>query len=209
MRQLSTREIVLACVLGTSILFLVWWNFIRGDAVLPGAGAGGDEQAAGAIPGASVPLLALDRHTAAPELHDHVRNLFAYSKSPEEIADEQRRAEELRRMQELAEQRRREEQERLAREAAAAAERAKNTQVVPREAPPPTLTLKLVGLMGPPKDKIVVLADPRPGGEIFLARQGGVIANDFKVLDIQYDTVTIGYVNPKWEQLKRTLKLGS
>jgi hypothetical protein len=69
------------------------------------------------------------------------------------------------------------------------------------------MALKFIGYMGDPRNKIVVFSDGSPNGDLVLARKGDIIREQFRVLDIDFETVTMGYVNPKWSE-RRTLRMG-
>ena len=70
------------------------------------------------------------------------------------------------------------------------------------------MNLRFIGYMGDPKNKIVVFSDGTPNGDLFLARKGEVVRENFVLLDVDFETVTLGYVNPKWND-RRTLRMGS
>ena len=61
--------------------------------------------------------------------------------------------------------------------------------------------------MGSPQTPLAILADG-PSGDIIVVHQGEVIREQFKVIKIEFDSVTIGYVKPDWTETK-TLKMGS
>lgn len=103
--------------------------------------------------------------------------------------------------------------------AAAAAEAAKNQPpidpatglpvgVVPPPPPkpmPPAVTLRYSGYLGSEHDKMAVLYS---GEDMLLARSGDVVEKQFKILDIGYDWVKIGYVDPQFADQYQKLRMG-
>jgi hypothetical protein len=146
------------------------------------------------------------------------RNIFRYGNlpppppSPEEVARVEaarRAAEEARQAAILAEQKR------LAEEA----ESAKNQPVIdpatglppgvqpppPPKPAPPAVTLRYSGYLGSERGKMAVLYS---GEDMLLARAGDVVEKQFKVLDIGYDWVKIGYVDPRFSDEFQKLRMG-
>jgi type IV secretory pathway VirB10-like protein len=148
------------------------------------------------------------------------RNLFDYGvikpppPSPEEVARMQ--AEAARRQQQ--EEKAREEAEQLRREAAArqeeearraAQERAQQLAENPPPPPPPAVPvcdLKLFGLVGEPGRKRAIFLD---GDKYLTAREGEIVKQQFKVEKIGYDSLRLGYTDPRFASEHVTLSLGS
>lgn len=148
------------------------------------------------------------------------RNLFDYGEmkppppSPEEVARMQ--AESARRQAQEAEAR--EEAERLRREALerqqeearrAAQEHEEQVRLNP-PAPPaataPACDLKLFGLVGEPGRKLAIFID---GNTFLTAREGETVKQVFKVEKIGYDSLRLGYTDPRFASEHVTLALGS
>jgi len=207
MRTLSTREIVLAIFLVGVIAFFAWrWH--GGEAAEASRGGTHAAQAAFAA-GADLPLLALDRASDLPSVDDaKLRNLFNYSKSPDEYEAERLEAERIKKLAAEAERRRREEQERAAKEADERAKWAREHPAPPPAPTPPEMSFKFLGYLGKPADKLAVLSDTGGGGDIHSVRAGEGIDGKFKVLQIDYETMTLGYTDPKFSQEQKILRMG-
>jgi hypothetical protein len=61
---------------------------------------------------------------------------------------------------------------------------------------PPVINLSYLGFLGPKENKIAVFED---GQDLLLARRGEVIKQQFLVLDFGYETVVMGYVDPRFK----------
>ena len=208
MRGMNMREIALICILMVAIGFLAWWNLSSDK---PGTAARGPLREPGAAAGSAgqVPVLALNRRNEQPTMDEaRMRNLFNYTKSPEEYEQERLEAERAENLRQEAEKRRKEEQERLAKEAE---ERRKWEVEHPKPPPPPqapAANFKFLGYLGPPKDKLAVLSVGGPSGDVHIVRKGEVIDGKFKVLEIDFETLTLGFVDPKFSDQKRTFRMG-
>lgn len=152
----------------------------------------------------------LDQRQAV-KIRTHSRNLFNYSKSPDEVADEIRRQKEAERLAKEAAERRRQQQEA---EARAAIDRAKQLAINPPPPEPPMIPFRFIGKMGELKHPLAVLADAG-SGEIYTVKEGEIIQDKFKVKKIELDAVTIGYTdaliakNPDWAGRDKIIKMGS
>jgi len=145
------------------------------------------------------------------------RNLFEYGKppvkapTPEELAA----IEEARRKREEEERLRREEAERLRqlalekqqRDAAEAARRISEPVVPPPppKAIPPSINLKYIGMVGEPDDKIAIFLD---GAQFLMAREGETVKEDFRIEKISYDTLQMGFTDPRFEGETRLMPMG-
>jgi hypothetical protein len=157
------------------------------------------------------------------------RNLFQYGRakppppSPEEL-ERRRRAEEerLKRMEEEA-RRRKEDEERRRRQQAEAQKaldalnrknrpaKAKAKAPVPQEPkrePPPPISLKLVGYLGPAESRIAVFIKDK-GKEVVLGKKGEVIEGKFRLLELGAESVEMGYVDPQHADSSKIIQLGS
>jgi hypothetical protein len=148
------------------------------------------------------------------------RNLFDYGESkppppsPEEVARMQaesaKRAEQENQAREEAERLRREALERQQEEqrqaAPARADEARLHPPAPAAPTAPACDLKLFGLVGEPGRKLAIFID----GDTFLtAREGEVVKQVFKVEKIGYDSLRLGYTDPRFASEHVTLSLGS
>ncbi|MCI0407294.1 MAG: hypothetical protein L0191_01810 [Acidobacteria bacterium] len=70
---------------------------------------------------------------------------------------------------------------------------------------PPAITLRYSGYLGAERDKMAVLYS---GEDMLLARAGDVVERQFRVLDIGYDWVKIGYVDPQFADQYQKLRMG-
>lgn len=70
---------------------------------------------------------------------------------------------------------------------------------------PPAITLRYSGYLGSEQNKMAVLYN---GEDMLLARSGDVLEKQFKVLDIGYDWVKIGYVDPQFADQYQKLRMG-
>ena len=205
MRKLSSKEIFLA-VLFSSLLLVVWIQFKRG--AFSGAPLAPDVRAIGKVADAKAfppPPRVETTDPPAVKIRDHLRNLFNYSRSPDEVAEEERQRREAERLAREAEDRRRKEAEEAARRAQEDA--ARLASLPPPPPPAPAIPFKFIGKMGSPQTPLAILADAT-NGDIVVVRQGEVVREQFKVIKIEYDSVTIGYVKAEWTETK-TLKMGT
>jgi hypothetical protein len=196
-KKVSTREIVLAVVLVAAGIWYIW--YLTGSS-MPGSGPGEGADALKAFDTGDAPRVRMDLLAGLAEPYDQEgRDLFKYSKRPPTAA-------------ELEAERRRLEAERLAREAALKKQREARTarQNKPRPAAPPRpsgprpprISFKYIGYLGPKDDRIAVFEQ---GEELILARVGETVQDQFRVREIEYETVVIGYTDSRFEKLSETL----
>ena len=148
--------------------------------------------------------------TIAPErvpIRDGLRDLFDFAESPEERAiriEEARRAKivEMRRARELADAMKRE------------VDRVKAQHQYDLDHPePPAVTLRLLGKMGSPKQPLAILASA--DGEVHFVRSGETVADDFTLLELGFESATIGYAealvasHPEWKSRKTVIRMGA
>lgn len=188
----------------------------RPDLVAPPAAGGagrGRSLAADAVPDVKLDALASARSSYDPR----GRNLFQYGQRqaptppppPPEVVQQQ----EMQRRMEEEEQRRR--VEAILAQKAAEEERLRQQQqtMQPQQPPPPAAAAaapeadyKFVGYMGKAADKIAVLMHD---GEVVLAKEGERLGKDFVVRQIEFDTVELGYTDPKFKAQKKLLPMGN
>jgi len=76
----------------------------------------------------------------------------------------------------------------------------------PPKPPPPAIAYKFIGYIGPPEKKIAVLND---GTDMIFVHQGDVLAKQFKVLEIGYESIKFGYTDPQFKGESQTLPMSS
>jgi len=75
----------------------------------------------------------------------------------------------------------------------------------PKPIPPP-ITYKFIGYVGPSENKIAILHD---GTDILFVRQGEKVGGQFKILEIGYESIKFGYLDPKFKGETTTLPMSS
>jgi hypothetical protein len=70
---------------------------------------------------------------------------------------------------------------------------------------PPAITLRYSGVLGSASRRMAVLYS---GEDVILAHVGDTVERQFKVLDIGYDWVKIGYVDPQFADEYQKLRMG-
>jgi hypothetical protein len=63
---------------------------------------------------------------------------------------------------------------------------------------PPEVTLQFVGFIGPPEDKTVFLTDEE-AEENYIAGVGEAVAGQFRIMEIGYEYVEVGFTDPLFE----------
>lgn len=191
-RKLSRREIGFVSILGLAGVIYVLYS---GGGVLQGTGDDPGLVDEGA-PQDAAPVVRMDLLQASfAEYGQDGRDLFKYQKRPPTQAE----LDAMKRQQDLANQRKK-----------AAAEKRAEKKPPPTRTPRPTgprlprVTFQYVGYIGPKDDRIAVFEE---GQELILGRNGDVVRDDFRIVEIQYDTVVIGFTDPKFEDKTQTLRL--
>jgi hypothetical protein len=176
----------------------------------------------GQLASVKLPSVLMDRLQEPKAPYDpSQRNIFRYGNipppppSPEELArieEARKQAEEARQAAIKAEQER---QAQLAAQQAAAAAQPPVDPITglpvgatppPLARPqPPAITLRYSGILGSSASRIAVLYS---GDDVILARVGDTVEKHFKVLDIGYDWVKIGYVDPLFANDYQKLRMG-
>ena len=75
---------------------------------------------------------------------------------------------------------------------------------MPATPQPPGIPLKFIGYLGPKDDRIAVFED---GKELYIAQAGEVVQEQFRVVEIRFETVVMGYTDEKWAGRTRELTL--
>jgi hypothetical protein len=224
------REIVLGLVL---LALVVVFLYLRAG----GAVAAGGEEAEFVTgpPGAvaktlstlasvKLPDVMLERLQDPPIRYDPTqRNIFRFGNmpppppSPEELAriEEARRAAEAARQAALQEEQRRQAELLAEQQAQQAAQQPPIDPATglpvgmipppPARPAPPAVTLRYSGYVGAERNKLAVLFS---GEDLVLARVGDTVDRQFRVLDIGYDWVKIGYVDPQFADEYQKLRMG-
>lgn len=210
------REIVLGAVL----LVIVFWYF--SPSAPPPAEEGEQDEAKTE----DLLLEAIRRIRGAGEVAEMIRNVDSYDgggrnlfdygviKPPPPSQEELDRLAAERAAREEAERLKREEAERLRAEAQRRLEEqarlaARNATPPPPAAPakpvPPNVNVKFIGVIGDPEDKIAIFLDK---DDFILAKEGDTVKDDFVVQQISYDTLRMGFTDPRFEGESRILPMG-
>ena len=68
----------------------------------------------------------------------------------------------------------------------------------------PRIDLTYLGYLGPKDDRIAVFED---GEAVVLGRIGEVIKDDYRIIEIQYGSVVMGFTRPDLENKTQTLNM--
>jgi hypothetical protein len=215
----SLKGHVRELVLGIALVVIVLWYVT--PAPPPDLAAPVEEAAPGGDPVVEVirRLREIGSPVAAGARGDYKgggRNLFDYGvivpppPTPEELArmeeERRRREEEERQRREEAERLRQEALERQREEARKAAERAAREPPPPPPKPvPPAIDVTFIGVIGEPENKIAIFLD---GKDYLLAKEGEVVKGKFRVQKISYDTLQMGFTDPRFASENRILPMG-
>ncbi len=198
-RKLSRREIgLIAALVLAAVLYLRYGGL--GSSPGPSSAPPVDAKQAAAM--ADPPVVHMNLLAAAEVPYDvDGRDLFKYSKRPptaEELAAERERLRRLAEQEKAANAARQKAMEqRAAQQAAAPPPR-------PVEPQPPRVPFKYLGYFGPKDDKIAVFEDNK---EIVLARAGDVLRDQFKLVEIEYESAVIGYTKPEFANKTQKLTM--
>lgn len=208
-RALTPRERNLALVL-ILLGVVAMWSVFRPDEEARQAAQAKREAQRRREPGAEdAPRVRMDLLARSSEdVAESARDLFKYAPRPPsraEVARLKREAEEARRQAEIERKR----QEEMAKIAAIQAQKEAEARALlpPPPPPPPTppsINFQYLGYLGPKDGKIAVFMD---GQDMVLARVGEVLKREFKVVDIKYDTVVMGYVKKEFQSQTRELPI--
>jgi hypothetical protein len=199
-RKLSRREASLGVILTIVVLGWLWF---RSDDPFQGGAAAGELTEIAQL--GAAPVVRMDLLAARDVKFDQAgRDLFKYGKKPLS-AEDLAALEAQRRAREEAERRAREEAERRRKEAEARAQQ-QQTQTVNQTSRPtvPRINLKYLGYLGPKDDRIAVFED---GDDVVLGRVGEVVKDDYRIVEIQYGSVVMGFTRPDLENKTQTLNM--
>ncbi len=76
----------------------------------------------------------------------------------------------------------------------------------PARPTPPSIKYKFIGYLGPPENKIAVLHD---GTDMVFVSSGDELEEKFLVLDIGYESIKFGFLDPQFENESKTLPMTS
>ncbi len=183
----SGREIFLMVLLGAAVIWALW--YLARDKPVGAPGAGSDDEKPAWLSD-DAPRVRMDLLAGQAEPYDpNGRDLFKYARRPSTRAELQalKKKPVVKKPPPKPSVRR---------------------PPVVRKSPkpagpvPPRIPFTYIGRLGTMNDRIAVFEE---GEEIHLARQGEMVGKDFRVVDIDYETVVIGYTDPKFEKLTKTL----
>jgi hypothetical protein len=212
----KTKEILLGALL-CAIGVVVWINL--GSIQQTERSAARRGGAAGRIDPASIKVFPVDWAALTaprPSYDPNGRNIFQFgalpAPTPVPLTPEEQAA--IRKAQEAAQQAAAQQaaQQQAAQQVAqvaaqkAAEELANQPPPPPPRPVPPPINYKFIGYIGPPEHKIAVLHD---GTDLVFVRKGEVIAGSFKILDIGYESIKIGYTDPQFKGESQTLPMSS
>lgn len=206
-RTLSGREWKLLGALGAATAAWLWYSG-GGDVERRGGATRASREASGAVAVGEAPVVRLDLLARQPPDYDGGgRDLFKYAQRPPSPAEIRRMREEEERRRRAAEEAARRAAEeatrRAAEEAARQAELARNPPPPPPPQPP-AISLRFIGVIGPPKDKIAIF---ETGKELLLAKKGEAVQGEFRVVDIKYQSVVMGYTRKEFRHVTRELPM--
>ncbi len=154
------------------------------------------------VPSVKIDLLSQNSATFDPT----GRNLFNYDKpkpTPAELEAIRKAQEEAQRRAEEERKRREEELRKQAEQAQKDAEQ--RSHLPPPPAPPPSVTFKYIGYIGNPDDKIAVLEE---GKDLYFGKEGETVKEHFLIVNIDFDSLIVGYNKPEWQKQTKVLPLG-
>ena len=207
------KELLLGLLLVATAV-VVWRNLGEEPATAPAGSRGGRPATRVDLNLVRVfPVMWAALSTPRPSYDPSGRNVFQYGAipvpTPPPLTPEEQAA--VRAAQERAELERlraeQEAQQRAAEEAVRfAAQQAAATPPPPPRPQPPPVNLKFIGYLGPPEAKIAVLHD---GADFIFARPGDEVAKGVTILEIGYESIKFGYVDPKFKGESLTLPMSS
>ena len=208
MRKLSPRENALLGLLTASAIIWLWWTAAHqgGPSRAQLAEA---EKARKAQKAQATPVVRMDLLVGAHEGYDESgRDLFKFAQRPpsaEEIRPMEAQALQARKTQEAIDAQRRLDEERFRQQQAEQAALAASQPPPPPPPPqPPAITFNYVGYLGPKNDRIAVFED---GENVVLAKKGERLREEFKVMDIRYESVVLGYTRKEFKDQTRELMM--
>jgi hypothetical protein len=201
-RQLSGREKGLALLLVGATAWVVWSQATK--QIGPSSADIAIEKAKEASV-ESAPVVRMDLLERESDSFDGGRrDLFQYSVRPPTAAELRARRDEEERERLRRELEAKANAEAAARMAEDRERRAKELAINPPKPPAPPIQLKYLGYFGPKTDKIAAFED---GEEVLVAKQGDIVKGQFRVVEIRYESVVMGYTNPQFRNETRELAM--
>jgi hypothetical protein len=210
------REIILGALL-VAIAIALWHNLGGDSTTSEGGGSRGGPMVRVNLDSIKLP----DVNWAAlqaprPAYDPSGRNIFTYGvivppPPPPMTAAEKKAIEDAQKAAAVE----REKQEQLMREAdARRAQEVQAQQVAlanatptpPPQPQPPPINYKFIGYFGPSENKIAILHD---GTDLLFVRQGEKVGDQFKILEIGYESIKFGYTDPRFKAETTTLPMSS
>lgn len=208
------KELLLGMVLVLTGVAL-WQNLGTGTSGRGPAGPGGARQAdISGLRVYEVDWAALQ--APRPQYDPTGRNIFQFGSipppPPPKLTPEEEAA--IRRAQEEAEKERlrqlelqRQQQELAQQQMQQQIQAQQNLPPAPPPKPvPPAIPYKFIGYIGPPERKMAVLHD---GTDMVFARTGDQVGPGFKILEIGYESIKFGYMDPQFKGESQTLPMSS
>ncbi len=206
-RKVSAREGVLLGVLAAATLVYFWVTGkpepVMRSAASRSAAAKKEKEDALRAPVVRMDLLA----SQSVPYDERGRDLFKYSQRPPSAAEVRRLREEAARRQKEMEEANRRAAEEAARRQKQAEEQAKEAVLHPQPPPPPTppaINMRYLGYLGPKDNRIAVFED---GKDLIVARKGDVLKGQFKVVDVKWDTVVMGFVKAEFKGMTQEIAM--
>ena len=210
------KEIVLGILL-VAVAAALWHNLGGKEAADPGRAARSGAVARVKLDDIKLPTVNWAALQAPRPAYDPSgRNIFTWRAipvpTPPPLTPQEKAAIEEAQRKAAAE---RELQERLAREAAERqtadqqrlAEAQANLPPPPPPKPqPPPVNYKFIGYFGPSENKIAILHD---GNDLLFVRQGEKVGDQFRILEIGYESIKFGYTDPRFKGETTTLPMSS
>jgi hypothetical protein len=206
------KELLLGIILVLTAVAL-WQNLGGGP-----AGPGGARPAGGRAADISgLRVFAVDwAALQAPQYDPSGRNIFQFGvippPPPPKLTPEEEAA--IRKAQEEAEKERKRQEELLRQQQEEAARQAQQQALAQQNLPPPppprpvppAIPYKFIGYIGPPERKIAVLHD---GTDMVFAGAGDQVGKGFRILEIGYESIKFGYMDPQFKGETQTLPMSS
>lgn len=204
-RALNSREKTLLGVLAAAGI-IVFWMTRPGEPGADAADPGKRPAKQVALPAPPVVRMELVEREVDP-LADGGRDLFKYTQRPPSARELARLREQARLAKIEADRIAKLQAEQAERDRKLAEQRAIEIAANPPPPPkpmPPAIAFKYIGYLGPKDDRIAVFDD---GGETLLAKRGETVREQFRVVDIRYESVVIGYVRKEFQSDTTELRL--
>jgi hypothetical protein len=208
-RKLSGRET--AFIAGLAVLAAAWmWHSWTAEAPEAG-GAVKKAEGKGGVAVAEAPVVHLDLLDRALVKYDATgRDLFRYQPRPPSWAEVKRLKAEAEKVRQSQIAMAKQEAIRLAEQAKRDAELAAYNAahppppIPPPPPTPPVVTFQFIGYVGPANDRVAAFLQNQ---DTIIAKTGDVVAKDFKIQEIRYESVILAFTDPRFQGQSRELPL--